>query len=557
MPLFNWKRWLRTLSRPQSKASRKRPLRIHRTRLDAEQLEDRTVFSVLPPAIVTSPATIATSTLSGFSPSIAYDPINPQKLIEVHSTGAFLVANYSTDGGQSWSSFITTNSNLSDPTLVPASPFTTVTNTTVAIDRAENIYIVDVQHNAGNTAGVLVMQRWRFNGGSPTAVASEQNTIVQQWTNADPVLNPVVAVDNNVASFTDPLTGDLQTDTLATLSDDPVDSARQVSKALYIAWNTNDRTPTTVPAAPATFNPNVIMVAGSGDGGEHWTAPQIVNGNGHIVNTANGITPHYSDPQIVFTQGSADGRVTGGQLVFVWNDFGSTSIKVDASLPDGGDVDTAAADSRTFLGGTGPFTEANAVITGATLANAGTNYNPGDTLSVAGGTPATTGAQFQVATTTSGPPGPIGTITGPTANSYSIIPPTPNTVTGGAGTGAQLNLTFGPDAKQATTFTSTVSLPASFTVNSLEVTLNLLAPDLSQLSIDLVQPGAGGATIHLVQNRLDATGATLAQGISGAGLGELNGNKLGTVFADNAPDRSPTPASPPPTLAASFQNRAH
>src|SRR5438067_7004579 len=317
MALFYWRRWLRSISQARPKTYRKKHAGGARPALEA--LEDRALFAVLPPALVSNAGTIATSTLSGFSPNVALDPVNPLKMIEVHTTGSLLVANYSTDGGQSWTTFINPVPaspglrNLPDPTLNPPPPpnppvrFSTVTNPTVAIDRAENVYIVDAEHNAANTVGALVLQRWRFTGGGPVAVASD--VVVQRWTNADPILNPVVAVDNNLPSFTDPLTGAAQTDTLAVLSNDPNNAGLQVPKALYVAWNTDNRPPSTPPGG--TFDPNVIMVAGSADGGAHWTTPQLVIDGGHTP-PRDPLNPHFAAPQIVFTQGSADGRVAGG-----------------------------------------------------------------------------------------------------------------------------------------------------------------------------------------------------------------------------------------------------
>src|SRR5579864_5504839 len=118
-----------------------------------EQLEDRTLMSVLPPALVSNPTAIATGKIGGFSPDVAQDPVNPRNLVEVHvnSAGTLLVANYSTDGGQTWTGFINTSgpntlANIKDPTTNAA--FTVVTNPTVTIDRAENVYITDIERNA-------------------------------------------------------------------------------------------------------------------------------------------------------------------------------------------------------------------------------------------------------------------------------------------------------------------------------------------------------------------------------------------------------------------------
>ena len=132
-----------------------------------------------------------------------------------------LIASFSTNGGQTWTGFINTQflstgnvanenlPNLVDPLLNPpatnpAVDFSNADNASVAIDRGENIYITAVAHNAANTEGALVFQRFNFQTGVPVQVT--KNTVISRWTNADPILNPVVAVDNNFSSDAGPFT---------------------------------------------------------------------------------------------------------------------------------------------------------------------------------------------------------------------------------------------------------------------------------------------------------------------------------------------------------------
>src|SRR5207302_4628806 len=104
----------------------------------------------------------------GFSPSLVQDPVNPVKMVEVHSTGNLLQGSYSVDGGQVWTKFINPNPNLApnnaafpnllDPNLnpPPTSPpvrYAQVTNATVAMDRLENFYVTEIQHDATNNSG--------------------------------------------------------------------------------------------------------------------------------------------------------------------------------------------------------------------------------------------------------------------------------------------------------------------------------------------------------------------------------------------------------------------
>jgi len=159
---------------------------------------------------------------------------------------------------------------------------------------------------------------WAYPGTEASTVAGTQNVkVIQRWLNTDPIENPVVAVDNNVNSYVDPVTGATQSDTMAALSADPNanNAGILVPKGLFVAWNTNDTAPTatTTSTSNTTYNANVIRAIGSMDGGGNFTAPQIVNSAGY--QNPNGATqPHYADPQIVLTQGSGDGATTGGVL---------------------------------------------------------------------------------------------------------------------------------------------------------------------------------------------------------------------------------------------------
>src|SRR5437763_11882371 len=70
-------------------------------RLGLEQLEDRTLLSVLPAITPTGLKAIG----AGNTPSIAYDPLNPQKMVAVFtSTGGTSVQGaFSVNGGLNWS----------------------------------------------------------------------------------------------------------------------------------------------------------------------------------------------------------------------------------------------------------------------------------------------------------------------------------------------------------------------------------------------------------------------------------------------------------------------
>src|SRR5262249_30050179 len=100
-------------------------------------------------------------------------------------------------------------------------------------------------------------------------------------------------------SFTDPDTGRVQQDGLA--------------GDVVIAWNTNLTPPS---PAPAVFNPSVIKLMVSSDGGNSFTPAVTANDAGTFTNTERD-----AHPQIAFVQGSSSGGVPGGELVLAWNNY--------------------------------------------------------------------------------------------------------------------------------------------------------------------------------------------------------------------------------------------
>src|SRR5262249_6403620 len=130
--------------------------------------------------------------------------------------------------------------------------------------------------------------------------------VLYRWNGQDPAYNPVVAIDTNVASFTD--AGHTQTDTLANNVPDRFGGGSP--KAIYVAWNTNFTLPNPNINNPATVSR--IVVSASNDGGFDFSTTQYVSGDG----TTGATGQPSSAPQIAFTQGSASGGVAGGHLLF-------------------------------------------------------------------------------------------------------------------------------------------------------------------------------------------------------------------------------------------------
>src|SRR5262249_45369814 len=145
----------------------------------------------------------------------------------------------------------------------------------------------------------------------PTPVALGPNpfsfdNVIQRWQGNEPVNNPVVAADANVASQTDPVSG---RSTPAAAQD------TMVGKAVYVAWNTSTQN---------SNRPNGIRIMGSADGGQTFSTPVWATDRGPTNQVVGG-------PQIVFTQPSADGGVEGGHLVIAWTQ--GSAVIVDTSRP--------------------------------------------------------------------------------------------------------------------------------------------------------------------------------------------------------------------------------
>jgi hypothetical protein len=332
-------------------------------RLDLETLETRVVPTVLPPAVVNFQSTFGT----GVSPQVAVDPVNPLKVAAVasnNSNGYTLLASF--DGGFTYTTVIAPPTlpgtlNIPDPHVPPTFPgYTNNTDATLAIDRNEQVYVLMREHDATNTSGAVVLQKFNFNVATPAAITHPiANEVLYQWVGHDAVYNPAIAVDNNVPVYADPSTGTIQTDTM-------------VGKGIYVAWNTVNQSPAIDTRIPgnntldmngintAAFNPNTIKVLASADGGVTFSTQQFANNDANYG--AVGTTNLYSNPQIVFTQGRADGTVPGGVMALLWNSnlrrnsdgtILSGGFVVDRTQPDFGvaSLPAVAATQVTWPGG--------------------------------------------------------------------------------------------------------------------------------------------------------------------------------------------------------------
>src|SRR5262249_15463791 len=193
-------------------------------------------------------------------------------------------------------------------------PFTTVTDASVAFDRSHNFYVL-VSEQLGSATGVtraagaIVLWKFSFSGFAPTftalpnqigvptnPAAGTSGKVLYEWVNADAALSPMLTVDNNLP--VDPDTG----------VPDPF------AGAVYVGFSTDY----TAPTGATNFNPNSIKLMASLDGGLNFTTQAFVNNNRHVG------PQRATAPRLVVSQGSTSGA-TPGQVSIVYDDFGSLS----------------------------------------------------------------------------------------------------------------------------------------------------------------------------------------------------------------------------------------
>jgi subtilisin-like proprotein convertase family protein len=348
---------------------RRRPARTGTyRRLDVDVLEARELLAVLPASTFPT-STVPISAVSGqgnmSTPSVAIDPNNPQKLAAVWTRNDPNLAPgpteivqwaYSVDGGKSWLGQGTPggfgNALLDPTTSNPPVLLPQYSNASVAFDRSDNIYILYDGHRTDNSAGVLVMSKYALSTGTAQTVFT--NNIVYKWVN-DPATDPTLAVDNNLATFTDTdING-------VTRTQNDVYSGN-----VYVAWTETDNAPA---FQPNNFEPNRIRLVASSDGGSTFSDQQVLNDNGNYGSGANRpVTPRIaisqgSAPRAAGTNGSSDPGspgVTPGQVSIVWDDYGVLSKsnppldQIYADRVTNGDV------SQTFSANSGPIGDAGA-----------------------------------------------------------------------------------------------------------------------------------------------------------------------------------------------------
>jgi subtilisin-like proprotein convertase family protein len=355
-------------SRASASAVRNRKLRLRK--LAIESLEERALMAVLPPvAVVGTLATIVQGSpgnnTNNSSPTIVIDPTNSQKLAAVwqvdnnQTYSQFTEAATSTDGGQTWRTFYFSNAHI-DPTKTDGSILPMTSDPSIAFDRNEQIYILDRSHNADSSVGFLDLHKYDFSGN--TASPSVARKTITSWIGpAEKILDPTLAVDANVPTFTD---------TTDPTAGNPAGVSHTVTDPfvnnVYVAWVTAPSGVAGVsgdvqPKNIAIPSPNRVIMIGSSDGAQTFSPWQTVDDRQTFAKNAT--------PKLVVSQGTFDSstapRVAPGQVSIVWDDFGTgtaTGANTDILRSDSG----AGVASQTFNATTGPVNDGNADGTTAT-----------------------------------------------------------------------------------------------------------------------------------------------------------------------------------------------
>jgi subtilisin-like proprotein convertase family protein len=287
------------------------PGRVPAAHLLLEELENRTLLSVLPAPTVGIPQNLTDPISTNLpntavNPQVALDPSNSSVLVEFDTYGpadlqfvtttpppnnniatSYLEGRYSVNGGTTWltlappGSTLGSSHNLLNPLLSAPEgpvPYTTVSAPSVTFDTQNNAYVIFTEYTTSDTAGVVLLSKYNFSGPTPTLVF--ENHVLYQWAGQDPAYNPVVAIDTNEATFTDPSTHATQTDPLAATI---TEQGSVVPQAVFVAWNTDQTQPTD--SVPATLS--YILVEGSDNGGQTFSAQQYVESPGNSSNTSD------------------------------------------------------------------------------------------------------------------------------------------------------------------------------------------------------------------------------------------------------------------------------
>jgi len=342
--------------------------------IDLEGLESRTLLATIPAATPTAaPQNISSLfgnigglTTSENSSVVAVDPLNPQKMVSAwvdndpallgitdNIIAVIVEAAYSTNAGQVWHPFqgepgndlsIPVSTEVLDPTTSgPTVPYKYDTEPSLGFDASGNFYLLSTYSNgpdfSSSSSGALVLQKYDFTGNAPVQLGfpTDQTApayneffgalgainILYGWSSSssdDTITHPTMQVDSNLPSFTDPTTGQVQTD--------------PYSGDIYVSWSGIDVKPSLF-LPVSLFNPNRIKLIVSSDGGNNFTSETIASVNSLNPDNDNGpTTERNTTPALTVSQGrlpsesgeGGDAGIPGGQVAVSWEDFADVQL---------------------------------------------------------------------------------------------------------------------------------------------------------------------------------------------------------------------------------------
>ena len=200
--------------------------------------------AVLPAPTPTGATTLLThsndnngTTVDYTTPLVVANPANPNNLfltaVQITNsngtTTTRVITEFSTNGGANWTNRGAIAAQR-DPTIQPAANSITFTNSSspsVAFGRDGKVYLAYLQHDAAKNSGALFVETYSFSAGAPVLL---NRVVPYRWLGVDRAADPVISVDNNTPTFTDPQSGVVQTDPMMNPDGSP--------KVVYLAWNT-------------------------------------------------------------------------------------------------------------------------------------------------------------------------------------------------------------------------------------------------------------------------------------------------------------------------------
>ena len=307
-----------------------------------------------------SSPTIAVNPLNRNQMAMAYTEVDPN----VGTTGTPVQARlrFSTNGGATWST-VGIGGVLLDPTSTNgAEPFEQVTDAQAAFDRDGHLYVLTSQHTPSNNEGVLLLNKFNVVGNSLVKDGAVNNKQLATWSDLNSgllnqVIKPVLAVDATVASYTDP--------------DDTDGNPTQTnarSGSVYVAWGTSDETPTGM----TNWNANRALLIASGDGGQTFTVPAVINDNDNSSagSAAGQDGVRAVNPQIAISQGAADGHVAGGLVTVIYEDIAGLNDGRGRILADQVTFDGTALTTRSDVEVARTTVKSNVGVGGAVVSAA-------------------------------------------------------------------------------------------------------------------------------------------------------------------------------------------